>query len=353
MAVLLVLVTTLCSLQINVLADTSDVLGINTDSQYYIRNKATGKYLDVQNAKDSNGANVIVYNFKGGSNQKWKLVRISSSTYKLQTLCSSKGRVLDISGTNIDVWEYTTPKYQNFTIIRNSDGTYYIKSGSKYVAVSGSEVVLTTSASNAKWTIDPCNKDNAYFFGYTYKVGLGTYNSMGASEEFCSKLSKIGYNTYSYKNQKASLAASLMKNSSIWCFRGHGRAGGIGFYDSNQNDIGKIVAVNEGNSNHQIVSSFSNNLLAKAKCIMYIGCETGLDTKTGDNLVDETYHKGAHCVIGTKKTISTDGATEWTEWFCNWATTGSATIADCIEYANLTYLGFPIYVQGDTSCKIN
>ena len=351
--VLLVFVTTLCLRQLNVSADTTDVLGINNGSQYYIRNKATGQYLDVQKAEDSNGTNVIVYNFKGESNQKWKLERISSSTYKFETLCSSAGRVLDITGTNIDIWKYTGANYQKFIITRNTDGTYYIKNGSKYVAVSGSNVVLTTSDSSAKWTIDPCNKDNAYFFGYTYSNKSESYSSMGASAEFCSNLGKIGYNTYSYKNPKASLAASLMKNSSIWCFRGHGSAGRVVFYDTNGNETGNIVAVNLNYNNQEIVSSFANNSLAKAKCIMYIGCSTGVSTSSGYNLVSETYKKGAHCVIGTTETVYTATATEWTEYFCNWASTGSATIADCIEYANLSYLGFPLYIKGDSNCKIN
>ncbi|MEG0457239.1 MAG: RICIN domain-containing protein, partial [Oscillospiraceae bacterium] len=53
---------------------------------FYIKNKNSGKYLDVQNAKDSIGTNVGQYPFNGTNAQKWKVV-YAGDFYYLKTVC--------------------------------------------------------------------------------------------------------------------------------------------------------------------------------------------------------------------------------------------------------------------------
>ncbi|WP_144597649.1 MULTISPECIES: RICIN domain-containing protein [Bacillus] len=46
------------------------------DGYYYLRNNKDYKYLDVYDEKTEDKTNIIVYNFNGQKNQKFKLVRV-------------------------------------------------------------------------------------------------------------------------------------------------------------------------------------------------------------------------------------------------------------------------------------
>ncbi len=96
---------------------------------YHIKNKWTGKYLDVQNpgGTTSSIVNVIVFTFTGAGNQQWKIVSQGNGWYKFYTMWPfSDLKCLDVTGDNIDVFDDGNGDYLLFRLISNGDGTYRI-----------------------------------------------------------------------------------------------------------------------------------------------------------------------------------------------------------------------------------
>ena len=83
----------------------ADSIGIVNGEEYYIKNIYTEKYLDIQGAGDLNGSKVITYNYTGNNNQKFRIRQNADFSYKLVSVSSSSGRVIDITGSTVDIWQ--------------------------------------------------------------------------------------------------------------------------------------------------------------------------------------------------------------------------------------------------------
>lgn len=90
--------------------------------------------------------------------------------------------------------------------------------------------------------------------------------------------------------------------------------------------------------------------LAKARCVLYIGCSTGVDYM-GFNLVTNTFNKGAHFALGTTQTLKTSANDKWTKKFFEKAETG-ATIRQCLDHANYYQNIGLLYYEGDVYAKL-
>lgn len=156
---------------------------------YFIKNKNSGKYLDVQGAIDEDGANVAQYDFNGGDNQKWQVDYQGSGLYRLVSLCGSGNRVLDVNpgdntqGGNIDIWSDLGIDDMRFAIVLNSDGYSYriisqCSSYSKVVTVQnasndeGASVFQYTynASTNDEWLFEPTFKDQDLGSQYAHMV---------------------------------------------------------------------------------------------------------------------------------------------------------------------------------------
>lgn len=103
--------------------------------KYYLRNVATGKFLNVCDAGNWNNCNVDNWYFNGCNAQVWTISG-SSSSYKVQPGCSST-RVLNqwgdnvISGHNVCLWDNTNHPSQRWVFQKVSsticDSVYIIR----------------------------------------------------------------------------------------------------------------------------------------------------------------------------------------------------------------------------------
>lgn len=121
-------------------AESRAVTSVQSGKVYRIRNKETGKYLNVNYGTDANGTNVTQFTGDGSIEQKWKAVRNSNGTWKFYAMCSSNGtnRVLDVirdngsasgsitSGNNIDIWAPNDPEAQSWTLAYQNNGAFII-----------------------------------------------------------------------------------------------------------------------------------------------------------------------------------------------------------------------------------
>lgn len=194
-------------------------LYINSGSYYYIKNLQSGKYLDVEYASDSDGANVSQYIFTGAYNQQWRVVYNSADGYyKLYPRCSST-RCLDVytangyDRANIDIYEDSNNFSRKFAIKLNTDGFSYriLTASSNYysaVTVSGAscdrganvfQFTYTSGESkNDDWIFEPVTQNYAMGVNYAKEVAttrVVTYpdlSAMGDCTNFVSQCMLAG-----------------------------------------------------------------------------------------------------------------------------------------------------------------
>ena len=99
--------------------------------KYYLRNVATGKFLNVCDAGNWNNCNVDNWYFNGCSAQVWTITG-NSNSYKVQPGCSST-RVLNqwgdnvVSGHNVCLWDNTNHPSQRWVFQQVSPEEYVIR----------------------------------------------------------------------------------------------------------------------------------------------------------------------------------------------------------------------------------
>ena len=100
---------------------------------YYIKNKHSGLYLQVENDSAADGANVCQKKGTGSLGQKWIINENSDGSIRLKSAVDMTGGVaLDIPNgiadnlTNVQVWSSNGLTPQNFKLAASGDGSYAI-----------------------------------------------------------------------------------------------------------------------------------------------------------------------------------------------------------------------------------
>ena len=360
--------------------------GLEDGTQYYIMNYETKRLLSLQTFADVNNTNVYTRERVNSYSSRWRLKKQSDERFQLENGYSSSGKVLHVTGSNLDLYTNNTSESTKFTIYRlNSDaysGLYYFRYGSYFVAQDeNNNVYLTSSPSNkAIWSFSEIREGYADIFShdYTYEKDgiIGRFNTAVNNSYFKTVFSTaLGYTANASTNSTASYAFSTLagEDQQIFVFRGHGDAGIISFYKEGSIATGGIyadVALSgsyQSGSDKKYISSLNNNALHSLRCVLCLGCSTGDDivvTPQGPsyNTVDALYQKGAHFVLGTTETITNTQGNSWLEYWLDNILLGESIKDACINanddlgYIEINYgttdaktvYGMPIYSRGDT-----
>ena len=347
-----------------VMAGTNDVPGLESSESYYIRNVAVGRYLEVKNAEDKNGTPVWSNVGNRIYAQQWKISRNSNGTYKLQTMCSPTKRVLDITGTKVDIWNDNNASYQQFTIERIStthdpkiNGCYYIKYQGQFLATDGNGNVYLSYlnlGNYTSWSFEKVTKHDADIYSQIILIDWIMFvpnylDTRGADNVFVQTMSAKGYNATKINNSTASFAYHYLKRDSVWVFIG------MSSLDVYGNPCAVITFNNEDNENIGYIASSRDlwnapstytlddidaNGLARAKLVFYLSPYSDAEIMHGINkfgLIKNSYDLGAHFVVGVNGLCSHLGATYWGKLFFERAAYSSTTtIKECVEHADFS-----------------
>lgn len=338
----------------NVQADSQDVRGLSNGTSYYLRNNGNSKYLrGVTPAM----VNLSLSSFSSANNYRWILERTNNGLYVIKSKQNSN-LVLTVSGSNVILSSRNNNNTnQAFTITRITTGvragTYQIKIGTNYVVRSSNSIVLSQLGShyNACWSFETCYQGLADMFYFVYPG----FNTSGAANTFSTSMTSLGFSTNATQNKSAYSGYINLQADSVFLYHGHGECSQLVFTNSTGGYTGWIKATSAdinpyNSSNEYAVGSLSNNSLCKAKCVLYVGCCTGCSSN-GHNLVQETFNKGAHFVLGTKRVIYIKEANAWIKSFFS-GVKGGATIQYCLRYACTNISMNDLYCIGDVFQKI-
>ena len=302
------------------------VPGLIQGKQYYIKNVATGKYLDVYYAGDTDGDDVWTYGWNGNPSQTWRIEEGTDGQIVL-TPANTTGKVLTLSQEgNAEISTRYNLSSQKFTITRiltgSTGGCYTISIGNQYLADTGTtvEAISSSTSSSAAWSFRAVDKGEASYCGFYYQNWQilffnGYFNTTENFDLFQTVMNTYHYTPRTKTNSTVSVELDRECNDTIWIFNGHGAiddnnnyTAGIVFVDGEGEQTGSLTA--------SMVESLPANCFASEQLVIYMGCGTAI-VHDGKSLVANTYLKGAKCVIGTLNTIDVDDANDWIEAFLN------------------------------------
>lgn len=353
---------------VKVHAKTGEVAGIEETTAYYIKNVASGLYLEY----NPNNDNVRVGNFTGAQNQRWAFRLKTNDNYVIVPRGNTEYRLDVHSGTgaqnaNIDICPSTNGTDQEWHGHRNGNGTYMFKSScSDYTrflsaagVTAGSNVVQSTAypENQRNWTLEKVAKGRAFqaTFNITENVDppYNTYNNTMMVALLDTYGKAMGYPIYQLINTSAATAFSHM-NSDIWIFQGHGSPGRVYFFNQSNAGLGNIVAGSglASSSMDQTVENLDFNALSANRCTLLLGCNTGV-SEGSYNLVDAIYKKGAKFVLGATVVTYIYDNYLWTEAFLK-ASSEKKTVAQALAAADVAApRSSKYYYKGNSYQKLN
>lgn len=330
----------------------AEVTGLRSGETYYLRNVATGKYMDIYNQEKANGTNILLYGFNGQTNQRFTVVHKGNGIYRLRPKHAG-GYAMDVTGSNVDIWQEGSYGTEDFTIMRNVSsqypGSYYIKYGGKYVMSNAGEnnvVVADTSTydSKALWSFEKVTHGDADIFSMRYPG----YDSSGVDSHILSCVdNRMGYYGTTNINPSESSVIDAVSHSDIVICHSHGIEGGgvILLF----NGAGTITGFLSGNK----ISNFPVNQLSSLKIFIALGCETGKSSSEHGNLVNSAFAKGAHFALGFTETIQLGKAKEWIRSFCDKIGDKNTTVLDALKHADYWKPCGNYYKKGDLSQQLS
>ncbi|MBE6854538.1 MAG: hypothetical protein E7501_02665 [Ruminococcus sp.] len=130
---------------------------LEANAVYMIRNANSGLYLEVEGGTSANGTNVQQWGANGASaHNTWKLAEDGNGFYYLiSQLGDGSTYYLDVNGgdsangTNVQIWEKSNSRGQQFTFTKNTDGSYIIHTNCYSGGVKCVEVADASTASGA------------------------------------------------------------------------------------------------------------------------------------------------------------------------------------------------------------
>ena len=162
--------------------------GINNDTVYYVRNKNSGKYLDLQGSSTANSTHIQQYPFgsNGYPSERFRITVHAHGAYVIQSNLSSStamkvmdGRSNCVAGAQVILYDFVGGDEQYWHFRKNEDGTYYIsplKNVYLNLTVEGgslannAKVKLAARDANddaQKWILEPVSKSD-YNWDYMF-----------------------------------------------------------------------------------------------------------------------------------------------------------------------------------------
>lgn len=346
---------------IKVEAKTGEVAGIEETTAYYIKNVASGLYLEYNPGND----NVRVGNFTGSQNQRWGFRLKTNGNYVIVPRGNTEYRLDVHSGTgaqnaNIDICPSTNGSDQEWHGHRNGNGTYMFKSScsdySRFLSAvgvtAGSNVVQSTAYpdNQRNWTLEKVTKGTACQFMQNITGNINTTEARTILNQYSAAM---GYREYQLINGSAPESFILMNND-IWIYNGHGNNSKLAFMNAGYSSLGNIVAADLqiSGSLDRAVGDLAFNSLNGNRCTILLACLSG-NNEGNLSLVDTIYAKGAKFVLGATDIRYVSNDNLWLEAFLK-ATAEKKTVAQALAVADVVSPGSSnYYYKGNSYQKLN
>ncbi len=303
------------------------------NGSYFLENKQTGYYADIEGPTMSPGTIIHQWSFHGGTSQKWFFSHLEDGYYAIKSSNSSSayymGVINDSSELDIDVVLRTGSinDGMKWKIEKTANGAYKIipKTGESR----GYILATTTSDSeNGHKLVQGAYVDNNSYRDEWYLLKtIKQYSQV--SLEYAQAIS---FNTIVQRHYKSNYNAygstytSITKNTFINEMTGVPYFGGMlhggAVEDKLRISSSEILTLAD-------ITALPNTCFSSVKLIILTSCYSG----RSNGFVDTLISKGVDVVIGFKGDIEQTTSAFWTQCFI-FALTQGNTVQNSIYYAN-------------------
>ena len=332
-------------------------LGVTHGRTYYVKNRRSGKYLT--NSGNYSEANVYQSEFSGNDNQKWCFAYLDDGYYKiipinaigkcLDLWCGSSSPSGDENGANIQIYTYNGGDNQKWILVRGWNGAYrFINARSdEYKSMVVQNASMSSGANvflydysidhiyNDEWTLEPVSLGEADFFSFTNSDDYGI-DTTGGIDTAVSLANDIGFRSQSFIDAPAAMAYDYMKADGLWFFTGHGTNSSVLFnsysHDNGSWERSEISATGINITNSYYISQIPHNELSGLMLAVFSSCLSGCSDEES-NLVGIMYKRGTHLAIAHTNITSIPNDEIWMIQFIT-ALKNGKTIYDSMETAD-------------------
>ena len=307
------------------------------DGTYYLKNKATKKYADIQGPSNDSGAIIHQWKMHGYASQQWNFELHTDGYYKIKSMHSGLYLSVENNSSAQDAAvvqkAFNNGSGQLWKVELLSDGAYKLtpKSGE-----SSNRVLASASYSHVDDGIaiqqrlfkDDMNyKDewilllNNPFYSNIY---IGASDGDSDMPGMLSKIDNIykgnGYKGNGYTSANINEMKFALKNSKVFSMISHGNQSSLRLTNGNAFTIDDINSIDSSDLD-DLVFAF------------YCACSTGKGGENANNLVNATYNKGVDVVLGFTVDVYVEEAYIWTEAFMAQIADGKS-VGKAIEFAD-------------------
>ncbi len=308
-----------------------------TDGMYYISNFAQEGYLQTNN----NSANKLeLWKFDNEYYQNWCVTYINGGGYYKITRNNNDAYAL--TATEYDINTQTDIKYQTYNNIATQH--WYIEPigneqykiwpdsdadkcmSARYdLSVDGTDVLLKQYSEKSIWYFHRIGLSDVTLSTINYNDGVNRASCFGSVMTSLRKFQYDTFNVITVDSITKNNFLSLIENSEIFVFRGHGSEGD----ESTSIKLGNNDYAQRLYSSDICLDGVAQVDFSNLKLLMYISCKSGGNCNTGLNLVNASAIAGAEYVIGFQDTISSQQANKWTEYFFDYYSNGNSVDFSC------------------------
>ncbi len=329
------------------------------DGIYYIKNKNSGRYLDIYNNEKTNYTKVVQYSYHAGLNQRYKVSfheeTNGESYYTIEPMhISENKKAFDLSGkkeacsagTGLNIFSSNSVNYeeQRFMIKSEDDGFQicsWLSNGD--ILLRPADASTSSGTEIQTFKNSECGDEGIWYFepvgkGMTYQIVTTRISDSDIEQgkDITASFKELGYDAvYRYNADKDTIKADS-ENASVIIFHGHANAGGI---KTDVDGSWIIPAANpQANSNCVMISDIIKPETANnVQLVYFCTCDgAAVDDTYGISMVDATYELGVKCVIGFKYGVA--GGEDYLQYMMNYLKSHKgATIKSALNYADSLY----------------
>lgn len=340
-----------------------DSTGISNGTVYYIMNAGSDRLLGRQTSDYLSTTNIAAVAFSSKDNAKWTVSEQSDGSFSLKNMDDNTGSLyLNTNGTDVTL----AYGFKNFSINRvttgDYEGLYLIKYGNQYVAQNTNyDAYLTSTLSEScYWSFMAVDQRYASYYSSSEP------NTQGRIEEHQTAMTNMGYTNNNWHCQTATWAYGALQNTvDVFTFIGHGGktldevpCAAIVF-QTDSGDSNGVIYANRAISDDEsgrFIDDLSDNALALSRCVLYLGCSTGTPYTAANgvtyNLVDSTFNKGAHFVLGFEEEVMPAHSYLFLDYFLFLSEDGYS-IQEILDEYSLDDYAVNIHFKGDKKQCIN
>ena len=287
------------------------------EGTYYLQNKYSQKYADVEGPSTADGAVIQQWEFSTASQKKWQVEHVSGSGgyVRLKSLFSNKYLSVDPNDST-KIKQYASPGDNGLWRFEMLDD-YSVKVICKSTESSGKvlAIPLNSTSDGVDLTQRAYTDDNNYsdewylhmFRDASFVALPATYDRSSFFETALEYMEAIGYTNNFNNHNSVNLGTTkdqllgYMSCSKITLVRTHGSP--------------TVVEVTDGYLETTDLIALPTNYLSYSELIIYGACKTALGGKMASNLVAATIYAGARTVIGFQNNVEATACNEWCAYF--------------------------------------